>query len=118
MTLYKCDKVTLTPPKNFIRYNLDPDRYKEFITIDACLAEEIQKLWSLGIKTTGCCCGHGRVLGYIGVTNDCIEKMYELGYQNYIFPDEYEWGGADRQDSFIPKTTHHVYEGFSEGFLG
>ena len=114
--LYNCKKVVLTAPKNFIPYNLDPDRYKEKIPVDACLAEEIQNLWELGIKTCGCCCGHGKVLGFINVTDDCIEKMYELGYQNYIFPDEF--GGKERKDTFIPKTTYHLYEGYSDGFLG
>ena len=116
--LYNCKKIVLDAPANFIPYNLDPDRYKDKVLVDECLAEEIESLWAQGIKTTGCCCGHGRVLGYIGVTDDCIDKMYELGYQNYIFPDEYEWGGVDRKDSFIPKTTHHIYEGYTEGFLG
>ena len=114
--LYNCKKVILTAPKEFIPFNLDPQRYKEKILVDACLAQEIQRLWSLGIKTTGCCCGHGRVLGYIGVFDDYIEAMEALGYQHYIF--EEIAGGIDRKDAFIPKTTHHIYEGYSDGFQG
>ena len=115
MSLYKCYKTVLLPPENFIPYNLC-EGFKSHIPIDKCLEEEILTLWQKGIKTTGCCCGHGKVLGYIGVTEDCIERMEELGYQQYIFPDEF--GGIERKDTFIPKTTYHQYDGYSDGFLG
>lgn len=50
------------------------------ICVDACLKDEILNLWSLGISTTGCCCGHNKNLPYIGVIDEDIEKMKELGY--------------------------------------
>lgn len=75
------------------------------ICIDRCLSEEIKQLWSLGIITTGCCCGHNNenVFPYIGVIDECIEVMKELGYAvqtNPLYPE--------REDSFIPKTIERI----------
>ena len=70
------------------------------ICVDRCLENEIKHLWSLGIITTGCCCGHNVLDPYIGVSFDCIVKMKELGYQvrfNNNRPND--------EDSFIPKST-------------
>ena len=70
------------------------------VAIDKCILPEILKLWELGIKTTGCCCGHGRDgMSFIGVKPEYIEKMKSLGYKvrfNECRPDD--------EDSFIPKT--------------
>lgn len=48
---------------------------------DRCLATEVKILNELGIKTIGCCCGHGIVNGYIQVTPKHCEKMKEIGYE-------------------------------------
>lgn len=53
---------------------------KSTIGIDACIVEEIQYLWSKGISTTGCCCGHNRLPGFVGVIDEDIDKMINLGY--------------------------------------
>jgi len=111
--MYNCKIKRLYPPKNFIPYNIG-EGYKDSIDIDQCLEDEIKSLWDKGIKTTGCCCGHGRDLGFIQVTEDCINKMYELGYQNYIYEEEF--GGTERKDAFIPKTTKHNYDIYRDGF--
>ena len=70
------------------------------VCIDKCLLPEILKLWELGIKTTGCCCGHGdKKMANIGVKDEYIEKMKSLGYK--------VWNNSCRpndEDSFIPKT--------------
>ena len=29
------------------------------VSIDACIARDIEKLWAMGIYTRGSCCGHG-----------------------------------------------------------
>lgn len=113
--IYKCKKAVLIPQPKFIKCNCS-DNYKESIRVDACLADEIQYLWSNGVKTCGCCCGHGRELGFIEVTDDCIQKMRCLGYQNYIYPDEF--GGTERKDAFIPKSYRHVFDGYSEHYTG
>lgn len=113
--MYKCEKVVLHSPHNLIKYNCRDD-YKYQVSVDACLANEIQCLWSNGVITNGCCCGHGTQLGYIGVAEESVDKMLELGYQFYIYPDEL--GGVDRRDAFIPKSTYHIYDGYSKGFMG
>ena len=69
------------------------------VAIDKCLLPEIISLWEMGIKTTGCCCGHGKHEACIGVEFDDIQKMKDLGYKvhhNPLRPDD--------EDSFVPKT--------------
>ena len=61
------------------------------ICIDKCIVDEIQYLWKMGIRTTGCCCGHNIQEGYIGVIKDDIKIMDGLGY--------YEIS----ENNFIPK---------------
>jgi hypothetical protein len=56
------------------------------ICLDRCIAEEVQHLWSLGITTTGCCCGHNKQEGYIGVIDDDIPRMKALGYKVHFNP--------------------------------
>lgn len=50
-------------------------------TVDRCLVGEINKLNINGITTIGCCCGHGKQLGYIQVIPEHISKMVDLGYE-------------------------------------
>lgn len=70
------------------------------ICVDKCLLPEVIKLWEMGIRTTGCCCGHGdKKMAFIGVRPDFIRKMKELGYKvqfNSCRPDD--------EDSFVPQT--------------
>ena len=113
--IYNCKKEALYPPKGFIPYNSRAGQ-KTVIGVDACLKDEIVSLWEKGIRTTGCCCGHGRVLGFIEVVDKDIPKMEELGYIHYIYEEEF--GGKDRKDAFIPKTYNHIYDGYCNGFQG
>lgn len=80
-------------------------------SIDKCLLPEILKLWEMGIKTTGCCCGHGHSeAAYIGVLPEYIPCMKELGYKvrfNKCRPGD--------EDSFVPKT-RLTYESADRGF--
>lgn len=75
----------IMPPENFIMKTVITDIndiYKnEPIDIDECLEEEIRELWSVGIRTTGCCCGHGKTSGSIGVEKVDIPTMIKLGYK-------------------------------------
>jgi len=76
---------------------------KPVICIDNCILKEIQYLWNLGIKTTGCCCGHNKLDGFIGVVNEDVSKMKQLGYEvrvNEIRPND--------EDSFHPKSVNKV----------
>lgn len=73
MLMYNCNKKILYPPKNFIMHNIVVDgdkQYKDEIQVDECLADEIEELWRRGIKTSGCCCGHGAHLGIIQVREE------------------------------------------------
>lgn len=99
----RCKEVKLYPPYDFIRMNCY-DGYKNIIVVDECLADEIVGLWELGIHTCGCCCGHGEEskIGFIQVVDDDIPKMRELGYEKYIYSNEF--GGIKREDAFIPKS--------------
>ena len=56
-------------------------KHLTYIWVDKCLADEIKYLWSKGITTTGCCCGHNFKCPYIGVTDTSSDKMKELGYK-------------------------------------
>lgn len=71
------------------------------VCVDKCLKDEIIHLWSLGIITTGCCCGHnkGEQYPYIGVDETQIQLMKDMCY--LVRPHNID---SDRQDSFIPKT--------------
>ncbi|MFT7914870.1 hypothetical protein ACMYLJ_23320, partial [Salmonella enterica subsp. enterica serovar Enteritidis] len=71
---------------------------RKTVCIDKCLEKEIIYLWSNGIRTTGCCCGHNNVLSYIGVVKEDVPLMKKLGYKkrvNPLYPEKYLW--------FIPK---------------
>jgi hypothetical protein len=73
----------------------DPDS----VCVDNCLVNEVRYLWSLGITTTGCCCGHNYLPSYIGVIDEDIPVMKGLGYQVRFNPC-----GPDREDGFIAKS--------------
>lgn len=72
---------------------------KKTICVDICIALEITSLWQAGIRTTGCCCGHGKALGYIGVWEEDIQRMIDIGY--VVRPNETD---SSRKDGFYPKT--------------
>lgn len=50
------------------------------ISCDKCLATEIRMLNDAGIRTIGCCCGHGADVGYIQVDPQYFDEMKWLGY--------------------------------------
>jgi hypothetical protein len=81
------------------------------VAVDKCLLPEVLKLWEMGIKTTGCCCGHGRDgMSFIGVRPEYIDRMKSLGYEvrfNECRPGD--------EDSFIPKT-RLSYSNADKGF--
>lgn len=84
--------------KNPLSPNVPPKPYTA--AVDKCLLPEILRLWELGIKTTGCCCGHGKQeLAFIGVVPEYIPRMKELGYKVQFNPCR-----PNDEDSFVPKT--------------
>jgi hypothetical protein len=59
---------------------------KDAICIDRCILWELFKLWSYGITTTWCCCGHNVENGVIGVISDNVPIMFRLGYARSFNP--------------------------------
>lgn len=92
--------VTLPTPEHLIDTSLGCYTFRETTCVDRCIADEVQRLWSLGIVTTGSCCGHNTLPGYIGVTDDCIPRMKALGYR--VRPNEMDLA---REDGFYPMST-------------
>lgn len=104
--MFNCFKCKLIPPKKFITENIFSSEYKNEIWVDACLAEEISDLWSKGIRTLGCCCGHGIERGTIWVHDCDAWRMIELGYE------EESYG------IYYAKSDKHYYFGESEFYNG
>lgn len=77
------DNTSLVVRPEHMRHNKDDNIY-----IDNCIKAEVEHLWSLGIRTTGNCCGHnikGQV-PTIAVTEEDVSRMKELGYVVYYNP--------------------------------
>lgn len=75
------------------------EQTRQDVEVDGCLVGEINRLNNEGVKTIGCCCGHGRRQGYIQVAPDSVAEMLKREYQQ-IEVDNYgngEW-------CFKPKT--------------
>jgi hypothetical protein len=51
------------------------------ISVDSCIAEEIQDLNNKGIITEQCCCGHGKVRPTAMILEPQLEKCKNLGYE-------------------------------------
>ena len=96
---YECCYHITLPWKCKFPWEDDSEKEPLTVSIDKCLLPEILKLWEMGIKTTGCCCGHGKDEPFIGVDFDDIQKMKDLGYKVY-----YNKCRPNDEDSFIPKT--------------
>lgn len=89
--------------------NVINDQQNKLVKVDACIADEIQKLNDLGVVTLGCCCGHGKAgeivewengfgrwKGYRTPPNALIREesvvvVREMGYNPfpYFYPDGY-----------------------------
>jgi hypothetical protein len=78
---------------------------KNSYCLDRCVAEEVMLLWQMGVTTTGCCCGHGKVPPYIGVAFSDIPSMKKMGYQ--VKPNHNPGRELD-EDSFTPLGKEHA----------
>lgn len=93
------NQVVLEVPEGLeLRYNAPGQELKTTVCVDPCLVQEIKWLWSLGIRTTGCCCGHNKLPPYIGVVHDDENRMLDLSYE--VQPNEMD---PTRTDSFKPR---------------
>lgn len=111
MGSYK-NAVSIQIPKHMQKYrdNRLAAGLSENISIDTCILQEVKRLWSLGIHTRGCCCGHNKVSGMINVADESIDKMFELGYKEYPNPAHKEYG---KPFTFYTKTagTNKIEDG-------
>lgn len=78
------------------------------ISVDACIADEIEKLNNENdIFTLSSCCGHGD-LGYIIVAGSDIQRMMSLGYDTitlkYLDNDAEIEGDRIVMSTFRPKS--------------
>lgn len=95
-----------------IRINNTEHEKTKWVSVDPCIAGEVWELWQHGIITTGSCCGHnlgGRCLPYIGVIDEHIPLMKELGYEvqtntcgQYDEDGNFIQSYPEREDSFNP----------------
>ncbi len=58
-----------------------PTERGDVIEVDRCVAPVVEHLWSLGLWTTGACCGHTRLEPSVCVRPEHEELMLGLGYQ-------------------------------------
>lgn len=93
MGSYKAE-VEVPIPEHMSQYreNREAEGLSGTVGIDLCILPEIQYLWSLGIHTRGCCCGHNNTSGMVNVADESIGKMFELGYEEYPNPAHKEYG--------------------------
>jgi len=84
--------------------------------IDKCIFHEVMILWSIGVVTTGCCCGHNKPSEpgrpYIGVENQFIPFMKDLGYAVH-----YNHSRPGDEDSFTPIGESTLREIISEKYF-
>lgn len=81
---FKQIELSIPDHMSIYRYKTILDGRKPTICLDPCIANEIKQLWSLGIITYGCCCGHNILPSFVNVDDKDIFTMIELGYvQNH-----------------------------------
>ena len=81
------------------KIHVDDGYIGDIIAVDVCLVHEVKSLHRHGVKTVGCCCGHGKMNAFIQVADQSVQKMHELGYKQ-LPVDEYGNG----VNCFEPKT--------------
>lgn len=73
------------------------------VNVDHCISTEVRMLWNVGVRTTGCCCGHNKQEGYIGVIDKDIPRMKAMGYK--VAPNSCR---PNDEDSFYPKYSNRI----------
>jgi hypothetical protein len=78
-----CDQTLLVPIPDFLKdgyqdifeegaygagreFDLDPQG-RQCFALDACIVPAVEALWAAGIRSTGCCCGHGSGHGVVSI---------------------------------------------------
>ena len=83
------NQVELKTPKN-IGFVIDS------VYVDKCCVDVVLFLWDNGIKTYGCCCGHGTKGGFVNV-GEGFSKAIALGFSKYTYSEGL--GGESREDT-------------------
>lgn len=84
-----CERTKLVPIPEFLRSDYQdvfaageagPGREFDFdaegrqcFALDECIVPAVQILWAAGIKTLGCCCGHGSGHGVVSILTESAE---------------------------------------------
>jgi hypothetical protein len=66
--------------ENYVSVKTPQDKW---ICVDACMVPELAWLWSKGIETIECCCGHSTQRPYVAVSDECRGKIEALGYKTH-----------------------------------
>lgn len=61
------------------------------IRVDRCIAEEIRWLNAQGVRTEGCCCGHGKAPATAMIAPGSAERATALGYEPVYKADVGLW---------------------------
>ncbi len=46
------------------------DEGRACFRLDGCIVAAVEALWAAGVKTLGCCCGHGSQHGVISIETE------------------------------------------------
>lgn len=66
---------------------------KTRVQVDSCIAKEIQMLNDNGVRTLGCCCGHGKYEKSILIHETSVDLAKALGYKaRYYHEGAYDIG--------------------------
>ena len=107
---YSCAYHIYLPWKCKFAWEDDSKLEPKLVSIDKCLLSEIVSLWEMGIKTTGCCCGHGDASkAFISVHPTHIETMTNMGYKTY-----YNEFNPEAKDHFYPKSAFRYELGIED----
>ena len=52
----------------------------QYIKVDLCVANEIEELNRLGVRTEGSCCGHNKAEAQALIRASSVDRARELGY--------------------------------------
>lgn len=95
-----CDESKIGEYKCQVPIIFSPQSGMKEICVDTCLQSEVFNLIkNYGVRTVGCCCGHGVKQPYIQVDNRSTKIMEELGYSKLPL-DEY----GNVVNCYAPKT--------------
>lgn len=79
---YVCKDSPIGAYECYVEIKSTPQSRMKSICVDACLRDEVYTLIkNRGIRTLGCCCGHGCTPPYIQVDPRDVEDMLMMGYE-------------------------------------